>query len=83
MEREEEGLFHTSSGGRTTIYYGRRRRRLACYRDCVTNTHSEPRCSDSFARLDSDIVDYLYSKSHSRVARRGLVVRPPLLDSVA
>ena len=29
------------------------------------------------------IVDYLYSKSHSRVARRGLVVRPPLLDSVA
>ena len=33
----------------------------------------------SFARLDSDIVDYLYLKSHSRVARRGLMVRPPLL----
>ena len=33
----------------------------------------------SFARLDSDIVDYLYLKSHSRVARRGRVVRPPLL----
>ena len=35
------------------------------------------RCSDSFARLDS--VDYKYVKSHSRVARRGQVVRPPLL----
>jgi hypothetical protein len=41
--------------------------------------HLYGNCSDSFARLDSDIVDYLYSKSHSRVARRGLVVRPPLL----
>jgi hypothetical protein len=33
----------------------------------------------SFARLDSDIVDYLYLKSHSRVARHGRVVWPPLL----
>ncbi len=45
----------------------------------LSESHKQHLCSDSFARLDSDIVDYLYSKSHSRVARRGRVVRPPLL----